>query len=227
MPPRSRIEWRPSYRIVSSRFPPIGVFDDVAEPGDLDALFLIEGATNPRLREDMGQLALVPAERRVSGPGTTPIMAAFTHLNADGSRFSSGTYGVYYAAADLETAVAETVFHRARFLRRTREVPTVIEMRCYLADIAADLHDIRGGHPEIHDPDSYVASQRLAFELRSSDSNGLVYDSVRHPDGQCVALFYPDLITGLRQGPHLNYHWNGETITHAFVASALIRTAAQ
>ena len=222
MPPRSRIEWRPSYRIVSSRFPPIGVFDDIASPEDIDALFELEGRTNPRLREQLGQIRLIPPERRVSGPGTTPVMAAFTHLNRDGSRFSNGSFGVYYAALERETAVIETVFHRSRFLAHTREPPSILEMRCYLADIAADLHDVRGGYAELHDPASYVASQRTAVELRADGSDGLVYDSVRNPGGQCVALFYPDLITSTRQSAHLYYHWNGQAMTHAVVADEVI-----
>lgn len=222
MLPRSRIEWRPSYRIVSSRFPPIGVFDDIAAPADIDALFELEGRTNPRLREQLGQIQLIPAERRVSGPGTTPVMAAFTHLNREGSRFSNGSFGVYYAAYDRDTAVAETVFHRARFLACTREPRSILEMRCYLADIAADLHDIRGGYAEFHDPNSYVASQRAAVELRAGGSDGLVYDSVRNPGGQCVALFYPDLIASTRQSAHLYYHWNGQAMTHVVVADEVI-----
>ena len=44
---------------------------------DIDAVMAIESLTNPRLRDEMGALSLVPADRRVSGPGTTPIMAAF------------------------------------------------------------------------------------------------------------------------------------------------------
>lgn len=222
MPTHSRIEWRPSYRIVSSRFPPVGLFDAIAAPEDLEVLFLLESLTNPRLRDDLGQIALVPAERRCCGPGTTPIMAAFTHLNPEGSRFTNGSYGVYYAALDCETAVAETAFHRARFLSRTAEPPCIVEMRCYLGDIAAELDDIRDGFPNIHDPDSYVASQRFAWELREQGSDGLVYDSVRHTGGQCVALFYPDLIAPVRQGPHLYYHWDGREITHAVVTSDII-----
>ncbi|MDQ3510793.1 MAG: RES family NAD+ phosphorylase [Pseudomonadota bacterium] len=222
MPPRSRIEWRPSYRIVSSRFPPIGVFDDIASPEDIDALFELEGRTNPRLREQLGQIRLIPPERRVSGPGTTPVMAAFTHLNRDGSRFSNGSFGVYYAALERGTAVIETVFHRSRFLAHTREPPSILEMRSYLADIAADLHDVRGGYAELHDPASYVASQRTAVELRADGSDGLVYDSVRNPGGQCVALFYPDLITSTRQSAHLYYHWNGQAMTHVVVADEVI-----
>jgi len=64
---------------------------------------------------------LVPIEDRVSGPGTTPIMAAFTHLNPEGSRFSDGLFGLYYCSQRLETAWAEVRYHRERFLGHTHE----------------------------------------------------------------------------------------------------------
>ena len=96
--PVAAVRWHPCYRIVPSRFPPIALFEAVADPADLDAVFLIEAMTNDRLREEAGDLALVPIEDRVSGPGTSPIMAAFTHLNPLGDRFTDGSYGVFYAS---------------------------------------------------------------------------------------------------------------------------------
>lgn len=219
LPPCSRIAWRPSYRIVASRFPPTGIFDAIADPADLDAIHELEGMTNPRLRQELGEIRLVPASRRITGPGTTPIMAAFTHPNPEGSRFSDGTWGVYYAARDRDTAIAETVHHRQVFLARTHEPPTTLEMRCYLARISGAFHDVRGGWPRIHDADSYAASQALARRLRSSGSDGVVYDSVRRTDGQCVAVLHPDRIAPVTQGPHLLYYWDGRRITHVVVAS--------
>ena len=152
-------------------------------------------------------------------------MAAFAHFNPEGSRFSPGSYGVYYAAHDRDTAVSETVFHRERFLAFTREPPCALQMRCYLADVTAELHDIRGGWPALHDPDSYAASQRFAVELREAGSDGIVYDSVRHAGGLCVALFYPDLLAPARQGEHLYYHWDGARIAHVVVAGEVIELA--
>lgn len=212
--PRSAVSWRPSYRIVSSRFPPVGLFDRIATPDDLDAVFELEALTNPRLRQEWGELSLVPPERRISGPGTTPVMAAFTHPNPAGSRFSDGSHGVYYAARERDTAIAETIHHRQLFLRATDEPATVLQMRCYLADVAGSLHDIRGGWPELHDPDSYAASQATAAKLHRGGSDGLVYDSVRRRGGECVAVFYPDLISPARQGQHLLYHWDGKQVSH-------------
>lgn len=206
------IDWR-AFRIVPSRFPPVGPWDRVASPEDFTALAEIEALTNPRIREILGALSTIPRNRWVSGPGTTPVMSAFTHLNPDGSRFSDGSYGVFYAASEEPTAIRETVYHRERFLRYTRELPQRVQMRCYVATIAGRFHDIRGGYPLLHDPDSYADSQRVARELRADDSNGIVYDSVRNPGGQCVAAFWPDVVGACRQGRHFDYHWDGSAIT--------------
>ena len=70
------LDWNPSYRLVPSRFPPIGLFDSVASPQELEVAFALQALTNPRLRQEVGQLSLVPQEDRVAGPGSTPVMAA-------------------------------------------------------------------------------------------------------------------------------------------------------
>ncbi len=106
--PKTQIQWSPCFRIVPSRFPPLGLFEAVTDPRDLEAVYQIEAMTNERLREEIGDISLVAPEERVSGPGTTPIMAAFTHLNPEGDRFTNGDYGVFYASLTVETAVAET-----------------------------------------------------------------------------------------------------------------------
>jgi hypothetical protein len=222
-PPIKRIRWSHAYRIVPSRFPPVGVFDRIADPADLDAVFAIEALTNPRLREEADALRLVPKARRISGPGTTPVMAAFTHLNPEGSRFSDGSWGVFYAAHSVTTAVEETVYHRERFLAATAEPPCDIAMRCYRTSISGRLHDLRGGWPAVHDPHSYAASVPLARQLRAADSNGIVYDSVRHAGGECAAVFYPDLLAPCVQTEHLIYRWDGARIAMVLRVSELPR----
>ncbi|HEX7326131.1 MAG TPA: RES family NAD+ phosphorylase [Rhodanobacteraceae bacterium] len=224
-PPLHRIRWQRAYRIVPSRFPPVGVFDAIADPADLDALYQIEALTNPRLREAWGELANVPKGRRVSGPGTTPLMAAFTHVNADGSRFSDGSFGVLYLAHEFGTAVEETVYHRELFLAATREPPAEITMRCYVSGLHGALHDIRGGWQAEHDPASYVASSRLGAKLRAQGSDGIAYDSVRCAGGECAALFYPDLASPCMQGKHLIYRWDGERIAQVLEVSTVPRHA--
>ncbi len=220
-PPLARVVWRPSWRLVSSRFPPVGLFDRVSEPEDLEAVFYIESMTNDRLRQEAGELSLVAPEDRIAGPGTGPIMAAFTHLNPQGSRFSDGSYGVYYAARTVDTAVAETRFHRERFLAMTAESPLEMDMRAYASDIDAGLHDIRGAQgvwPDVYEPDParYGTPQALARGLRADGSNGIVYDSVRDPGGECVAVFRPTVLAPVTQGPHFCYVWDGAAIVEVY-----------
>ena len=139
-------------------------------------------------------MSLVPPEERLFGPGSGPIMAAFTHPNPLGSRFSDGSYGVFYAARDKATAVAETRYHQAKFLHATGEGPIQLQMRVYHVDASGELHDLRpltSLRPELYDPDSYSASQAFGRELRAADSVGLVYKSVRHDGGECAAVFKP------------------------------------
>lgn len=211
--PRRRIQWRRAHRIIPSRFPPADLWERIAKPEDYEALAAIEGLTNPRIREELGALALVPRERWATGPGSTPIMAAFTHLNPEGSRFSDGSFGVLYLAARRETSIRETVYHRERFLRRTNEPPIQLQMRCYTSAIDRRLHDIRGGFPALHDPGDYSASRKAGGALRASGSDGIVYDSVRHRGGQCAAVFWPDCVAPFVQSAHYAYVWDGTSIT--------------
>jgi hypothetical protein len=221
MPRRVAVDWPGAWRLVPSRFPPQGVFDRIADPADLEALYAVEALTNDRLREELGQLELVPRDRRVSGPGTQPVMAAFTHVNPDGSRFSDGTYGVFYAAKALGTAVAETMHHRAKFMAATAEPAMKIEMRCYRMAVRGRLHDLRRGWPAMLDPDDYAPPQALARALRAAGSDGVVYPSVRDPGGQCAGLFYPDLAGPCVQAQHLIYEWDGRRIRPDYAVATM------
>ncbi|MDP9043167.1 MAG: RES family NAD+ phosphorylase [Pseudomonadota bacterium] len=215
--PSAATVWRPSYRLIPSRYPTVGLYDRVADPADLDVVFAIEALTNPRLRDASGQLQLVAPGERVSGPGSTLVMAAFTHLNPEGSRFSDGSYGVYYAADTLATAIAEVSYHRALFLGRTREPALDIDLRVVQATVDADLHDLRGLGPAataLLDPVDYGAPQRLGAQLRAAASWGVVYPSVRWAGGFCVGLFRPRALHHARPGAHLAMHWDGQRITH-------------
>lgn len=210
------VDWASSCRLVASRYPPVGLFDAVADPADLEVVFEVEALGNPRLRQETGQLSLVPPEHRISGPGTTPIMSAFTHLNPEGSRFSDGSYGVYYAANDLETAVAEVSHHRARFLARTAEPAIDVDLRCYRVPVRATLVDLRGrrGRAELLAPATYAASQPFGRARRDAGDAGIVHASVRRRGGECVALFSPKAtVPPAVQAEHISLCWNGTRIT--------------
>ena len=218
------ITWMPSWRIIPSRFPPIDLFERVTDAADLDAVLALESLTNDRVQAEVGRLDLIPPEDRLAGPGTSAIMAAFTHLNPDGSRFSDGNYGVYYAGNTLETSIAETRYHREQFMLATDQPPMELDMRVYLTDLDAQLHDIRGlrdALPAIYAADDYSASQALGRRLRDQNSWGIAYDSVRHGGGECVGVFRPPALRNCRQERHLCYVWDGKRINTIYQKSAL------
>ena len=211
------IEWPDARRIIRSFYPPIDLFEDIADPADWPLLISAEQKTNSRLMETMGNLDLVPPEHRVGGPGASYLMAPFTHVSPDRpSRFADGIFGVLYAGDRFEVALLETIYHHARFMARTSEpAGWTSQFREIVLGVEACPHDIRPHEPAydeaLHSND-YSASQQLARDLRRLGSDGLVYPSVRCEGGECVALFLPDLASSPRQGRHLDYHWNGERV---------------
>lgn len=220
LPGTSRVVWLPSWRIVPSRFPPVQLFERVADPEDLDSVVALESLTNERLRARQVQPDLVKAQ----GPGGSAIMAAFAYRNPDGSRFSDGSFGVYYAARDLDTAVAESVYHRERFMRASHQSCMELDMRVYLADLAGDFHDIRSrpaALATVYDPGDYTAGQRLAASLRAAGANGIVYVSVRRAGGECAAVFRPQLLSNCRQERHLCYVWDGQRVSAIYEKRSL------
>ena len=215
--PISRIEWMGAVRIIRSAFPPIDLFEDIADPADWPLLISAEQKTNPRIMATIGNLDLVPVDRRAGGNGASFLMAPFTHVSMDRpSRFTDGSFGVLYAADAFETALFETIHHHARFMLQTAEEPGwTSQFREIILSVGADLHDLRETvaptHPALVS-DSYGASQGLAKTLKADGSDGVVYPSVRHSGGECVALFYPDCASEPIQGRHLDYHWDGERV---------------
>ncbi len=198
------------HRLVSSHFPPINLFENVADPDDLDIVFALEAITNDRLREQVGDLSLLASEERVSGKGSTPVMAAFTHIGS-ATRFTNGkSYGVYYGANTLATAFAETIYHKEKFLAATNEPDTELTMRCYTNKVMLELHDIRAAKFSHLYTDDYHESQHFAKTLRKTGSNGLIYNSVRYSGGTCIAAFKPKTVSIPKQAGHYKYIWNGK-----------------
>lgn len=212
------------FRIIPSVFPTINFFEDLVDPTEMETLWEIESLTNERLREEIGDLSLVAKEDRVSGPGASVIMAAFTHIY-NPSRFTDGNYGIYYASLSHETAIQETVYHRERFLGATHENPCEITMRLYEGTILKPLHDIREPtFKKFHHPDDYTESQSFGRQLKEAQSWGIIYNSVRHTEGQCIAIFRPPAISIPKQTAHLRYQWNGQKITDVLAIKSLMNT---
>jgi hypothetical protein len=221
-PPIRKVVWDKTYRLIPSRYPPIDLFERVADPADWELVAQIEGLTNDRLRDEIGNIAIVPVGERLAGPGASPIMAAFTHIGF-ASRFTDGSFGVYYASNSFDGALSEALHHRAKFLMRTAEPRTQLDLRTYVGRIAAQLHDIRGGWPLAHDPNSHVHSQALAKELRRVGGNGIVFNSARHSPAENIAVFRPSILAAppgkphVTQGSHIRVEWDGSRMSRYIV----------
>ncbi len=211
----ARTRWTKAVRIIRSVFPPIDLFEDIADPADWPAIMAAEQKTNPRLAERLGEVERVPPGRRVGGKGASYLMAPFTHVSADRqSRFSDGSFGVLYVGRTFEVALAETIHHHERFMAATDEPESwTNQFREIVLDVEAALHvvDPQADAGLLH-PDDYTEGQAAAARLRAGGSDGLRYPSVRQPGGECVALFYPDCASAPLQGRHLAYHWNGRCV---------------
>lgn len=220
-PPRARVAWPKATRIIRSLYPPIDLFEDIADPADWELIASAEAKTNPRVRDQIGQIALVPVERRVSGPGASWVMAPFTHVSRDRpTRFSAGDYGLYYCGRTFEVALRETVHHFERAMHATREPKVVADYRELVGRVQLTAHDLRGQDvfAGCLDPDDYSESQALGRRLRELEaSDGIVYPSVRAPGGEALAVFWPDRVSRPIQRRHLAYRWDGERCDAYFV----------
>lgn len=218
--------WTKGHRLIPSQFPPVELYERILDPQDLDAAYQLEALTNPRLLEQAGKLSLIAPEDRVSGEGSGTIMAAFTHVGAP-SRFTDGSFGVYYAGNSLEVAIAETAFHKERFLLSTDEPDTRLTMREYISETVLPLDDFRHRN-DLHSPDisTYTHTQELAVQRKKAGSNGIRYKSVRFPGGECIACFKPKAIkVPVIQGTHIEYFYNAtrKQITHSAKLSEITK----
>ncbi|MET7245557.1 RES family NAD+ phosphorylase [Methylobacterium sp. EM32] len=195
----------PTYRLIPSRFPPIGLFDTVATATDLAAVMELAGWTNDRLVAE--RLARLPQAEWVYGrPNASIVMASFLHVAPGGLRFNGGDLGAWYAAATLRTAVAEVGHHLRREAVATSLPELTRTYRAYTARLDGRYRDLRGAVPSdppgILDPQDYAASQGFGEAVRAAGGHGLLYDSLRHAGGVNVVAYRTRSILDVTQGDH-------------------------
>jgi len=197
----------------------VDIADDDAH---LQAIFELDAATNQRLLAAQQLLPGIGLEELVFGvPNAAVINAAFCHAHPLGSRFNDPDRGAWYAGFELETARAEVAFHKTVQLAEIGRFDDSVTYDDYLADFSAVFHDLRPqkarGFKNCLDPRSYVESQALAERLLGAESLGIVYPSVRHKGGMCVACFRPALVGNVRRHATYRFVWAGQptpVVTH-------------
>jgi hypothetical protein len=214
--PVSAVRWRPSYRIIHEHPEDREIFSRVAEREDVEALLALERLTSARAKRESEFSPVLKELDRVTGPGRAFVEAAFAYPNPEGSRFSDGSWGVYYCALRLNTAIRETVFHRARFLERTQEPPCRLNMIVLLANLDGHFRDLRGlveRFPRYFRRSDYSAPRKFGRAVKEEDGDGVVYPSVRDDTGGlCAAVFRPQTLSYARRHQRLIYEWDGREI---------------
>jgi RES domain-containing protein len=205
-------------RMIPSRFADLE--DSVLAPladdeGMLRDLFDLDNATNDRLRGESGLLPGIGVDELVFGvPNFRIINAAYTYARPEGSRFNDGERGAWYCAFDAETALAEVSFHKAVEYQEINRFDDSVNYQALLADFSATFHDLRGSDAwdDCLAPDSYLASQLLAADLLDAGSMGVIYPSVRRPEGTNLACFRPALVGNVRKGHAYRLTWAGSPV---------------
>jgi RES domain len=170
----------------------------------MEDLFRLDDATNDRLAGEANLLPHITVHELVFGvPNYHIINAAFSHPGPAGGRFHSPNRGAWYAGFSMKTSQAEVIHHCAHALQEINwREEEVLTYRDYLADFHGEFHDLRGDSrfkTSLH-PENYRASQKLANRLLNRGSSGVLYPSVRHSAGTCLACFRPALVTNVREG---------------------------
>lgn len=202
-------------RLIPSRFADIE--DSVLSPlasnaGELRDLFDLDNATNERLRGEYGGLPGIGVDELVFGvPNFRIINAAYTYPRPEGSRFNDSERGAWYCAFEPETALAEITFHKTVEYQEIGRFDDSVTYQALLADFTSTFHDIRGvaAFEKYLDPESYIDSQVLAGQLLDQGSMGVIYPSVRRPEGVCLACFRPALVGNVRKGQGYRLTWAG------------------
>ena len=213
LPHVSRLLQDDTHRLIPSAYDDETVLNRLTTDSDeLTALFELEGATNERLQGEAGLLPGITVQELVFGVSYSHIVnAAFTHASPLGSRFNGPERGAWYGGFSLETSGIEVAFQKSQELQEVnwQEKETFLYVD-FLADFRGEFHDIRNDSrfAKCLDPKSYAASQKLAHELLENESAGIVYPSVRHGGGTCIACFRPALVNNVRKGSQVSVEFD-------------------
>ena len=205
-PAVTRIRQLDTHRLIPSKYSDGGesVLVRIADDDDhLRGIFDLDHATNDRLLAENDRLPGIGIDELVFGvPYYRIINAAFSHAHPLGSRFNGPDRGAWYAGFALETSQAEVAWHKSVELAEIDWMEESVTYDDYLADFGGEYHDIRGDA-------TYADAQRLAETLLEEGAAGILYPSVRHDDGLCLACFRPALVGNVRKSARYRFTWTG------------------
>ncbi len=183
------------------------LYDDLsASPVDWKVAIDLEIATKPQTNHSTQPIIDRPFEEAAYNEA---IRYPFNHWSQ--SRYSDGTFGVWYGADTLETSIYETVHHWRRGLLDDADwgdiEGVIIERKVYLVHCDAGLLDFLPkleDFPALVDPDSYHQTHQVGARIHHEGHPGLATRSARCK-GNVYAIFNPRVLTSPRDMCYLTY----------------------
>ncbi|UWU82981.1 RES family NAD+ phosphorylase [Bradyrhizobium yuanmingense] len=215
----SRVTAARTVRLISNANHKPPVLERLASSfGARSHLEALESVTSGRQEAQQKGIPGVAPEAMAKGYGYQYVNAAFAYARPNGSRFNPAEWGAWYCALEPETSLQEVAYHLTRAIEACGadydNETRYIELR---ADLDAEFVDVRGLDPRpdyLHEDTgtAYPAGQKFASDARTNGLNGIVYPSVRHVGGTCVAVFWPALIQNFQQGETWVLKWEGQPV---------------
>jgi RES domain-containing protein len=187
----------------------------LVDADELAALAEIEGATSNRLvAQNRGTTEVQPYELVYGVPHAAFINASFAYAKPrEPNRFNGSERGAWYAALEIETSLAEVQHHLTEMLALTGVFDAVVDYAELHASFAGEFVDLRP-HTDLVclNPEKtvgYPAGNALAEAARARGLNGIIYPSVRHAGGTCIAALFPHAVQSVAQGDVYRMTWRG------------------
>lgn len=192
------------------------VMEPLVDSADEFALLAeIEGATSGRLiAEERGAGGLTAAELVHGVPHAKFINASFAYAKPRApNRFNPADRGAWYAALAVETCIAEVGHHLTEELANIGDFNTVVDYSEMWASMSGVFVDLRQapGHASLNPSPTtgYPAGNAVAAAARAAGHNGIIYPSVRHAGGTCIAALWPNVVQSVVQGALYQLIWSG------------------
>ena len=182
------------------------LFDDLSDdPGERQAAQNLEMECKPPPFESNVPIIHRPFEEAVWNEAI-----GYPFRNWMRSRYSDGTFGIWYGADQVETTVFETVHHwRQQLLEDVgfNKPGVKIERKLYRIRCDAALLDLRkavGAYPDLIHPSDYTLTQQIGARMHREGHPGLVSRSTRC-EGECYAILNKSVLSNPRQVCYLTY----------------------
>ena len=134
------------------------------------------------------------------------------------SRFSDGSFGVWYGSESVETTVYESAYHWFRGLLSDsgfEHMAVIAERKVYWVACQAALLDFREvteDQPDLLHSSDYTFCRSIGARIHREGHPGLLTKSVRRPAGENIAVFNPLVLSNPRHNCQLTYRLEGEQI---------------